>query len=184
MILQTDGSIRLPIQPPVRALTVVCHGRLRAGELAPFSDIDLMFLLPYKITPRTEQLVEFMLYMLWDLGLKVGHATRSVDEAVRLARDDLTIRTSMLESRWLWGDQALFGEFKNAFWAKVVQGTGPAFVEQKLAERDSRHDKMGDTRYVLEPNIKEGKRRLAGPPDPDLDRQVPLPGERHDGVGH
>jgi [protein-PII] uridylyltransferase len=139
------------------ALTIIATGGYGRGELAPFSDIDLMFLLPYKMTPRTEQIVEFMLYMLWDLGLKVGHATRSVEEAVRLAKEDLTIRTSLLEARWLWGDQALFDRFRKAFWDDVAEGSGMAYVEQKLAERDNRHDKMGDTRYVLEPNIKEGK---------------------------
>ena len=138
-------------------LTIIATGGYGRGELAPFSDIDLMFLLPYKMTPRTEQIVEFVLYMLWDLGLKVGHATRSVDEAVRLAKEDLTIRTSLLEARWLWGDQALFDKFRQAFWDDVADGSGMAYVEQKLAERDNRHDKMGDTRYVLEPNIKEGK---------------------------
>ncbi|MEK9672040.1 MAG: [protein-PII] uridylyltransferase [Rhodospirillaceae bacterium] len=138
-------------------LTVIATGGYGRGELAPFSDIDLMFLLPYKITPRTEQLVEFMLYMLWDLGLKVGHATRSVDETVRLAKQDVTIRTSLLEARWVWGDQALFDQFRAAFWKQVADGTGMAFVEEKLGERDARHDKMGDTRYVLEPNMKEGK---------------------------
>ena len=139
------------------SFTIIATGGYGRGQLAPFSDIDLMFLLPYKITPRTEQIVEFILYTLWDLGLKVGHATRSVDEAVRLAKADLTIRTSLLEARWLWGDQALFDAFKDAFWDKVAEGTGMTYVEEKLAERDARHDKMGDTRYVLEPNIKEGK---------------------------
>ncbi len=138
-------------------LTIIATGGYGRGELAPFSDIDLMFLLPYKMTPRTEQIVEFTLYMLWDLGLKVGHATRSVDEAVRLAKEDLTIRTSLLEARWLWGDESLFDKFRQAFWDEVAEGSGMAYVEQKLAERDNRHDKMGDTRYVLEPNIKEGK---------------------------
>ncbi|MEQ8505479.1 MAG: [protein-PII] uridylyltransferase [Rhodospirillales bacterium] len=138
-------------------LTIIATGGYGRGELAPFSDIDLMFLLPYKMTPRTEQIVEFTLYMLWDLGLKVGHATRSVDEAVKLAKEDLTIRTSLLEARWLWGDQSLFDRFRQAFWDDVADGSGMAYVEQKLAERDNRHDKMGDTRYVLEPNIKEGK---------------------------
>lgn len=138
-------------------LTIVATGGYGRGELAPYSDVDLMFLLPYKLTPRTEQLVEFMLYMLWDMGLKVGHATRSVEEVVKLAREDITIRTSLLEARWLWGDQQLFEAFKDAYWKKVADGSGMAFVDQKLAERDGRHDKMGDTRYVLEPNIKEGK---------------------------
>jgi len=127
------------------------------GELAPFSDVDLMFLLPYKLTAHSEQVVEFTLYTLWDMGLKVGHATRSVDETLRLARDDLTIRTSLLEARWLWGNETLFKEFQERFAAEVVAPSGPQFVEAKLAERDARHERMGDTRYVLEPNIKEGK---------------------------
>jgi [protein-PII] uridylyltransferase len=98
-----------------------------------------------------------MLYSLWDLGLKVGHATRSIDDAVRLARDDMTICTSLLEARWLWGNQEVFDKFRARFQKEIVVSSGNAFVESKLAERDERHDRMGDTRYVLEPNIKEGK---------------------------
>ena len=98
-----------------------------------------------------------MLYTLWDLGHKVGHATRTIKEAIRLARDDMTIRTSLLEARWLWGDKIMFSEFKKRFQSEIADGTGHIFVEAKLAERDARHDRMGDTRYVLEPNIKEGK---------------------------
>ena len=139
------------------AMTVVATGGYGRGELAPHSDIDLMFLLPYKVTPRVEQVVEYVLYTLWDLGLKVGHATRSSDDAIRLANEDLTIRTSLLESRLIAGDAKQFEAFEQAFKESVVEGTGNAFVEQKLAERDARHARLGDTRYVLEPNIKEGK---------------------------
>jgi [protein-PII] uridylyltransferase len=138
-------------------LSLAATGGYGRGELAPFSDIDLMFLLPYKLTAHTEQMVEYILYTLWDLGLKVGHATRTIDEAVRLSRADMTIRTSLLEARWLWGDQDMFKDFQKRFQAEFSEATGLAFVEAKLAERDARHDRMGDTRYVLEPNIKEGK---------------------------
>ncbi len=138
-------------------MALVATGGYGRSELAPYSDIDIMFLLPYKLTAHSEQVVEFTLYMLWDLGLKVGHATRSTDEALRMARDDMTIRTSLLEARWLWGNVDLFTEFKSRFNAEIVATTGPEFVEGKLAERDARHERMGDTRYVLEPNIKEGK---------------------------
>ena len=138
-------------------LSISATGGYGRGELAPFSDIDLMFLLPYKLTAHTEQVVEFILYTLWDLGLKVGHATRSIEETVRLSRDDMTIRTSLLEARWLWGEQDMFDEFHNRFQTVYDETTALAFVEAKLAERDQRHDCMGDTRYVLEPNIKEGK---------------------------
>ena len=138
-------------------ISIVATGGYGRGGLAPFSDVDLMFLLPYKQTPHGEQVVEYMLYLLWDIGLKVGHATRSIDEAIRMAKADLTIRTSLLESRWLWGNQELFDAFKKRFAKDVVEGTGPEFVSAKLGERDQRHERMGDTRYVLEPNVKEGK---------------------------
>jgi len=138
-------------------MAVAATGGYGRGELAPFSDIDVMFLLPGRQTQRLEQVVEYILYMLWDSGLQVGHATRSVDDCVRLARSDLTIRTSLLEARWLWGDKALFCAFEQRFASEVVAGTGPAFVEQKLVERDARHERMGDSRYVVEPHLKEGK---------------------------
>ncbi len=138
-------------------LALVAVGGYGRGELAPFSDIDLLFLLPYKLTPHGEQVVEFMLYRLWDLGLKVGHATRSVDECIRQARADMTIRTGLLESRFLWGEQRLFVELKRRFRREVAVGNGLDFVEAKLAERDQRHKRTGNSRYTLEPNIKDGK---------------------------
>jgi len=138
-------------------LSVVATGGYGRAELAPHSDIDLMFLLPYKLTPQTEQVVEYVLYTLWDLGLKVGHATRSAEEAVRLSKDDITIRTSLLESRLITGNEEQFEKFQKLFHGDVVSDSGTAFVEAKLAERDARHARMGDTRYVLEPNIKDGK---------------------------
>jgi len=142
---------------PGDVISIVATGGYGRGELAPFSDIDLMFLLNPKSTPRTTQIIEYMLYILWDLGLKVGHATRTVNEVVKLSKEDLTIRTSLLEARWLWGDEVLFKHFKDKFTGDVMVGSGAAFVTAKLAERDERHERMGDTRYVLEPNIKEGK---------------------------
>ena len=127
------------------------------GEgLAPRSDIDLLFLLPYKATPRVEQVIEHVLYTLWDLGLKVGHATRSIDDCIRQAHDDMVIRTGLLESRYIWGVQTLHAELRMRFFEEVVKGNG-LFVEAKLHERDERHERMGDSRYVLEPNIKDGK---------------------------
>ncbi len=138
-------------------LSLVAVGGYGRGELAPYSDIDLLFLAPYKQTPWGEQLVEYMLYMLWDLGLKVGHATRSVDECIRLCRADITIRTAVLEARYVCGDRALFDDMRERFFAEVAAGSGPAFVDLKLDERAERHERMGGSRYVVEPNIKEGK---------------------------
>ena len=147
----------LPNPTAGERLTVVAVGGYGRGELAPFSDIDLLFIVPYKKTPHSEQLIEYVLYLLWDLGLKVGQAIRSVDECIRLAKSDITIRTSVLETRLLWGDETLYNELRRRFRKEVVSGTETEFVEQKLAERDARHQRMGDSRYVLEPNVKEGK---------------------------
>ena len=138
-------------------LSVVATGGYGRGGLAPLSDIDLLFLRPYKQTPRGEQIVEFMLYLLWDLGLKVGHATRTVDESIRYAERDHTIRTALLESRYIWGDRVLYDEMERAFALQFLSGEGRDFVEAKLVERDQRHQRMGDSRYVVEPNVKEGK---------------------------
>lgn len=138
-------------------VAIVAVGGYGRGELAPQSDIDLLFLHAYKKSPRVEQLVETMLYTLWDLGLKVGHATRSIDDTLARAKADVTIRTALLESRFLWGERKLAGRLAKRFRAEVVRGTARAFVEAKLAERDARHERMGGSRYVLEPNIKDGK---------------------------
>ncbi|PDQ17796.1 [protein-PII] uridylyltransferase [Mesorhizobium sanjuanii] len=138
-------------------MAVVAVGGYGRGTLAPGSDIDLLFLLPYKQTPWGEQIVEYMLYMLWDLGLKVGHATRNIDECLRLSRTDITIRTSILEARFLWGEQKLYDELLLRFDREVVRTTGPEYVQAKLAERDERHAKAGESRYLVEPNVKDGK---------------------------
>ncbi|OYX44178.1 MAG: bifunctional uridylyltransferase/uridylyl-removing protein, partial [Sphingomonadales bacterium 32-64-22] len=138
-------------------LTIMAVGGYGRAEMAPHSDIDIAFLTPGKQTAWCEQVIEAMLYLLWDLGLKVGHSSRSVDDMVRMARGDLTIRTAMLEGRYLWGDQALYEEASARFFAEVVAGTERQFVTEKLAERNDRHKRLGDSRYVVEPNIKEGK---------------------------
>src|SRR5947207_4616598 len=138
-------------------MAVVATGGYGRGLLAPGSDIDLLFLLPYKQTAWGESVAEGILYCLWDMGLKVGHATRSVDECIRQARGDMTIRTSLLEARYLLGDHKLFDELVARFDKDVVQGTAAEFVAAKLAEREERHRRAGQSRYLVEPNVKDGK---------------------------
>ena len=138
-------------------LTLAAVGGYGRGEMAPYSDVDLAFLTPWKATGWSEAVIESMLYTLWDLGLKVGHSSRSIDEMIRMAKDDLTIRTALLEARYVWGDQPLYDQAAARFDAEILAGTGRAFVADKLAERDARHKRMGDSRYVVEPNLKEGK---------------------------
>src|SRR6188768_1080174 len=138
-------------------MAVVATGGYGRGLMAPGSDIDLLFLLPYKQTAWGESVAEAILYCLWDLGLKVGHATRSIDESIRQAKADMTIRTAVLESRFLLGDKKLFDELMTRFDKSVIQGTGPEFVAAKLAEREERHRRAGQSRYLVEPNVKDGK---------------------------
>src|SRR3954464_8743637 len=138
-------------------MAIVATGGYGCGLLAPGSDIDLLFLLPYKQTAWGESVAEAILYCLWDLGLKVGHATRSIDECIRPAKADMTIRTAILESRFLLGDKKLFDELMTRFDKSVIQGTGPEFVAAKLAEREERHRRAGQSRYLVEPNVKDGK---------------------------
>ena len=116
-----------------------------------------MFLLPYKQTAWGESVAEALLYCLWDMGLKVGHATRSVAECIRQAKADMTIRTALLEARYLFGEPKLFDELTTRFDKEVVQGTAPEFVAAKLAEREERHRRAGQSRYLVEPNVKDGK---------------------------
>jgi len=138
-------------------LTIMAVGGYGRGEMAPHSDVDVAFITPDKQPAWCEQVIEAMLYFLWDLGLKVGHSSRSLDDVVRMGRSDLTIRTAMLEGRYVWGDQALFDEAQARFWKEVVAGTERQFAVEKLAERNERHKRLGDSRYVVEPNVKEGK---------------------------
>src|SRR5262245_3628249 len=138
-------------------MAIVATGGYGRGLMAPGSDIDLLFLLPYKQTAWGESVAEAILYCLWDMGLKVGHATRSIDECIRQAKSDMTIRTALLEARFLLGDKRLFDEFLTRFDKQVVQGTGAEFVAAKLAEREERHRRAGQSRYLVEPNVKDGK---------------------------
>ena len=148
-----------PLDRPSTAerLCVVAVGGYGRATLAPGSDIDLLFLLPYKQTPWGESVVEAMLYVLWDLRQKVGHSTRSVDECVRQAKADMTIRTALLEARFILGDAALFDDLQFRFDRDVQTRTAREFVAAKMAERETRINRAGASRYLVEPNVKEGK---------------------------
>ncbi|MGL5837975.1 MAG: [protein-PII] uridylyltransferase [Sphingorhabdus sp.] len=138
-------------------IALVAVGGYGRGEMAPYSDVDIAFITSYKRTGWTEQVVEAVLYLLWDLGLKVGQSSRSIDETVKMASEDLTIRTALLEGRFVWGDRDVYEEASTRFWNEVAAKTGPDFVSRKMIERDERHKRMGDSRYVVEPNVKDGK---------------------------
>ena len=159
VLLDRAAKVLYPLPNPTTAnrLSLVAVGGYGRGDLSPHSDIDILFLHPYKLTGRSEQIIEHLLYMMWDLGFTVGHAVRSVSDCLRRAQEDMTIRTSVLESRRVWGDQALYDEFRQRFLAELVPGTEAEFVAAKMRERDVRHVRAGDSRYLLEPNVKDGK---------------------------
>lgn len=148
---------RVPNLTKGERMAILAVGGYGRGTLAPGSDLDLLFLLPYKQTALVESIVEYMLYMLWDMGYKVGHATRTLDECIRLSREDMTIRTAILEARYLWGNEDLYEDLVTTFDQKIVSKTAPEFIAAKLAERDARHEKSGKSRYLVEPNVKDGK---------------------------
>ncbi|HET9935554.1 MAG TPA: [protein-PII] uridylyltransferase [Methyloceanibacter sp.] len=148
-----------PADNPTTAerMAVVAQGGYGRSLLAPGSDIDLLFLLPYKQTAWGESVAEYMLYLLWDLGFKVGHATRNIDQCIRRGRSDMTIRTALLDARLILGDRTLFDDFRRRFREDVLEGNPRPFIEAKLAEQNTRHARSGASRYLVEPNIKDGK---------------------------
>ena len=151
-------EIQFPSHNPTEAekLSIISVGGYGRREMAPFSDVDLLFLTPYKMTPWSENVIETVLYLLWDLKLKVGHSSRSIKDCLRLGSEDYTIRTAMLEHRFVCGDINLASQLNDKLWKNLFSGTAKDFISAKLKERENRHEKHGQ-RYMVEPNVKEGK---------------------------
>ncbi len=152
---QVTTSIPLAKDSPQLAL--VATGGYGRGELAPQSDIDLLFLTTVQADKAVTTQIETILYVLWDLGLTVGHAARSLRQQLKSAKDDITIRTAMLEARLLAGDSTLTEDLLNSFDKDIVTGSAVAFLNSKLDEREQRLNRIGNQRYVVEPNVKDGK---------------------------
>lgn len=147
----------LPPAPNERRWALVATGGYGRGVLAPFSDIDLLFLTDTGMGTRGKQSVEFMLYLLWDLGLKVGHATRSRADCLVDAKGDATVLTALLDARHIAGDEAVFRRFEEAFRkARADWGLRP-FLTAKRAERQQRHARYGESPFMVEPHVKEGR---------------------------
>jgi len=146
-----NGASRVP-------LALIALGGYGRGELNPFSDIDVMLLHKgaKEISPHLEEMVEQVLYLLWDSGFKVGHSTRSIKEAVAEANRDMRTKTAMLESRFLAGDSELAQEFRRQFRSKCVRGYEREYVEMRMRDQAARHKKFGDSVYLQEPNLKNG----------------------------
>ena len=139
------------------ALAVAGTGGYGRGVLAPFSDIDLLFLTATEPSELTRQVVEYMLYFLWDLGVKVGHATRSIEDCLVEGAKDTSIRTALLDARHIAGDAPLFAEFHTRFRTACKEAGVADYIAAKQAERAARHRRYGDSPFVVEPNVKEGR---------------------------
>ncbi|WP_319517314.1 [protein-PII] uridylyltransferase [uncultured Martelella sp.] len=158
ILIALDTLVTQSIYPETRnEFTITAVGGYGRGTLAPGSDIDLLFLINGADREETLKSIEYVLYMLWDMGLKVGHATRSVAECIKLSKSDMTIRTSILEMRYIAGRKELSDTLAHRFDDEIVASSAPEFIAAKLAERDQRHQKSFDTRYLVVPNVKEGK---------------------------
>src|SRR5213596_377294 len=147
-----NGDTRVP-------LALIALGGYGRGELNPFSDIDVMLLHHQRateISPDLEEMVNQVLYLLWDSGFKVGHSTRSIKEAIAQANRDMRTKTAMLESRFLAGDSELAREFRKQFRSKCVEGHERGYVEMRMQDQVARHKKFGDSVYLQEPNLKSG----------------------------
>lgn len=165
LLIQATLSLARHLQPGAAAaqnpeLALIATGGCGRGEMAPFSDIDLLFLTPAQPDPGSGHIVEAVLYLLWDMNLSLGHSVRSLDDCLTLARDDMTIRTSLLETRHLAGNPALTATLQDRLRREVFSLPPADFVRAKLSERERRHRRQGGQRYMVEPNVKEGKGAL------------------------
>ena len=146
--------------PP--ALALVALGGYGRGELNPCSDIDIMFLHDGdlvsngKPAPYLATIIDGILYPLWDLGLKLGPTVRSVDECVRVANGDMQSKTSLLEARWVAGDQELFERMQAVVLAKCVRGNENDYIAARIQDQEARRAKFGNSPFMQEPNIKNG----------------------------
>src|SRR5947209_6933187 len=147
------GSEEIPRVP----LALIALGGYGRGELNPFSDVDVMLLhgpKAGKVSPYIEQIVEQILYLLWDIGFKVGHSTRSIKEAIAQANRDMRTKTAMLESRYLADDPESARQFREQFRSKCVAGHEREYIEMRMRDQVARHKKLGDSVYLQEPQLK------------------------------
>ena len=141
----------------LRNFAIIATGGYGRGELAPFSDIDILFLHSIRNKKKLENIVKPFLHILWDLGLRIGYATRTAKECIYFSKKNLDITTSILESRFIIGNKTIYNQMKNEYEKKIINTQGLNFISKKLAERENRLKHHRNSRYLLEPNVKNGK---------------------------
>ncbi len=135
-------------------LAIVAVGGYARREMSIYSDVDLLFLHREPMTPFVKTVTERLQYWMWDSQLQVGCATRTIGETVRLAREDVTVKTAILNPRRRAGSGILYHEFGEQ--RRAHFGKPEAFIEQQIAGTDVRHVDYGESLYLLQPNVKEG----------------------------
>ncbi|MGA3169487.1 MAG: [protein-PII] uridylyltransferase [Chthoniobacteraceae bacterium] len=154
-----DGAAAKAGDTDLRELSLVAIGGYGRDELNPFSDVDIMFLHSSKakeVPPELNEVIQMILYMLWDIGFKVGHSTRSIAGAIKQANIDMLSKTSLLESRHVAGSVELFEDFRREFVKKCVRSHEKEYIMQRFENQTERHAKFGETVYMQEPNVKNG----------------------------
>ena len=136
---------------------LVALGGYGRRELAPYSDIDLMFLYSPSCAVKAKAVSTLVLHALWDLGFQVGHSLRSIDECLAMSKADLIVRTSLMEARSLAGEQQLFTAFSKAYWEQLFGKAVQQFLTEKLEERRQEYGRFGATNFLLEPNVKKSR---------------------------
>jgi len=142
-------------------LSLVAIGGYGRAELNPFSDIDFMFLHNRQIAglrplPYLSRILDGILYPLWDLGLKIGHSVRSVDDCITVANGDMQAKTSLIEARLIAGDEPLFNKFQKTLVSKCVEGHVAEYIRMRIEDQAVRRNKFGNSATMQEPNIKNG----------------------------
>ena len=156
-VVQTTLQSSKNKQTNLDYISIIAVGGYGRSEMAPHSDVDLLFLTQAKPSKRVQKIIEDILYILWDMRLKIGYSTRSTSQCIQLGKTDQTIKTALLEHRYLCGNKNLYDDFCKKLRGQLFKASATEYVEEKLEERAKRHERQGGQRYMVEPNVKEGK---------------------------
>jgi len=140
-----------------KGYAIAALGGYGREELSPYSDIDIMFLIPQRFTGSIEDITGRMLYPLWDTGITVGYCNRTLKDCLTMMKEDITVRTSLMEMRYLMGDRDIYSQFQRSILKNALSKGVNSFISEQLRDMESRHRYYGDSLYLLEPHLKEGE---------------------------